>query len=166
MKLIKKLNQYDMFLGFLIVLNVLPFLAPIFLNLGWKAPAKVIYTIYSFLCHQFSWRSIHIADHQCAWCTRDTFIWGTILAVALVVRLYKVKKLKWYWVMPFIIPIALDGGIQTIATLIGFASEEPLYVSTNTLRMITGGTFGLGLGLWMMPMLKEMLLEPELNHHE
>jgi uncharacterized membrane protein len=29
-----------------------PFLPPIFLHFGWTAPAQVIYTVYSFLCHQ------------------------------------------------------------------------------------------------------------------
>lgn len=29
-----------------------PFLAPIFMQLGWEAPASVIYAIYSVLCHQ------------------------------------------------------------------------------------------------------------------
>ncbi len=29
-----------------------PFLAPIFMHLGWEAPAAVIYAIYSVLCHQ------------------------------------------------------------------------------------------------------------------
>lgn len=29
-----------------------PFLAPIFMQLGWTAPAGVIYAIYSVLCHQ------------------------------------------------------------------------------------------------------------------
>ena len=29
-----------------------PFLAPIFMHIGWEAPATVIYAIYSVLCHQ------------------------------------------------------------------------------------------------------------------
>ena len=29
-----------------------PFLAPIFMEIGWQAPAAVVYTIYSVLCHQ------------------------------------------------------------------------------------------------------------------
>lgn len=29
-----------------------PFLAPIFMHIGWEAPAAVIYAIYSVLCHQ------------------------------------------------------------------------------------------------------------------
>ena len=168
MSLIKKArnlangNMYNIFLVGLLILNVLPWLAPIFSSMGWKAPAKVIYTVYSFLCHQFAWRSLHVANHQCAWCARDTFIWGSFFAIALIIKLYKVKAIKWYWIVPFVIPIALDGGIQTIAALVGFRDEDPYYISTNTLRMVTGGTFGTGLGLWMLPSLKEMLDETKI----
>ena len=35
----------------------LPFLAPVFMHLGWDGPARVIYLIYSFLCHQLPQRS-------------------------------------------------------------------------------------------------------------
>jgi uncharacterized membrane protein len=35
----------------------LPFLAPVFMTLGWDSPARVIYIIYSFLCHQLPQRS-------------------------------------------------------------------------------------------------------------
>lgn len=34
-----------------------PFLAPVFMQLGWEGPANGIYTIYSFLCHQLPQRS-------------------------------------------------------------------------------------------------------------
>lgn len=34
-----------------------PFLAPLFMRLGWETPASVIYTIYSFFCHQLPERS-------------------------------------------------------------------------------------------------------------
>lgn len=47
-------------LVFGIVLGIyagLPFLAPVFMHLGWSGPARVIYTIYSFLCHQLPQRS-------------------------------------------------------------------------------------------------------------
>lgn len=55
---------------------VLPFLAPVFMNLGWTAPAKAIYFIYSFLCHQLPQRSFFmfgpksmysLNDIQTAW---------------------------------------------------------------------------------------------------
>lgn len=35
----------------------LPFLAPVFMKLDWEGPAKDIYTLYSFLCHQLPQRS-------------------------------------------------------------------------------------------------------------
>jgi uncharacterized membrane protein len=35
----------------------LPFLAPVFMKLGWQTPARMIYIIYSFLCHQLPQRS-------------------------------------------------------------------------------------------------------------
>lgn len=35
----------------------LPFLAPVFMKLGWETPARMIYFIYSLLCHQLPQRS-------------------------------------------------------------------------------------------------------------
>jgi uncharacterized membrane protein len=35
----------------------LPFLAPVFMQIGWSGPARVIYLIYSWLCHQLPQRS-------------------------------------------------------------------------------------------------------------
>jgi uncharacterized membrane protein len=38
----------------------LPFLAPVFMKWGWEIPARVIYLIYSFLCHQLPQRSFFL----------------------------------------------------------------------------------------------------------
>jgi len=46
---------------FLIVYGLwvwLPFLAPVFMNLGWSNAGKAIYFIYSFFCHQLPERSL------------------------------------------------------------------------------------------------------------
>ncbi|KXK25971.1 MAG: hypothetical protein TR69_WS6001001259 [candidate division WS6 bacterium OLB20] len=144
---------FDLFLGFLVVLNAAPFLAPVFAHIGWELPAEIIYRVYSFLCHQFDWRSIHIFDHQVAWCTRDVFIWGSFLLVALIVRFKGIKPMPWYWIIPFTVPIALDGVIQTVATIFGYVSADPLYMSTNLMRMLTGTLWGVGLGMVMLPLL-------------
>ncbi len=42
----------------------LPFLAPILMKLGASFPAKIIYTIYSPLCHQFAFRSFFLFGEQ------------------------------------------------------------------------------------------------------
>ena len=145
-------NAYNIFLVCLVLLNVVPWLAPLFVYWGWHGPAKVIYRIYSFFCHQIAWRSLQAFDHQCAWCARDTAIWGSFLLVAFVVKYRKVHGFKWYWMIPFALPMALDGGIQLIATLFSVEDDrEPFYVSTNLTRVVTGSIFGTGLGMTLLP---------------
>jgi uncharacterized membrane protein len=42
----------------------IPFLAPVFMRLGWEIPAKVVYTFYSFLCHQLPQRSFFLFGQE------------------------------------------------------------------------------------------------------
>ncbi len=42
----------------------LPFMAPVFMTLGLEFPARAIYTIYSFLCHQLPQRSYFLFGSQ------------------------------------------------------------------------------------------------------
>lgn len=44
-------------IGLLIVYAGLPWLAPVFMKLGWARPARAIYLVYSFMCHQLPQRS-------------------------------------------------------------------------------------------------------------
>lgn len=43
---------------------VTPFLAPVFMRLGWTGPANVIYLIYSTQCHQMAQRSFFLFGPQ------------------------------------------------------------------------------------------------------
>lgn len=153
-KIIKpKLTFTNGFMFFLVLVNVLPILAPILQAAGFNLPAKVIYFIYSFMCHQMHWRSIHLYDHQCAWCARDMAIWGAILIVAVIIKTTHYKGINIIQLIPFTIPIALDGGIQTIATAFGAVDPgSTLYISNNLMRTITGSIFGIGLGSFLMPL--------------
>jgi len=151
----RKLSFSNVFLIGLGGLNILPFLAPILMAIGATPLAKVIYFIYSFFCHQISWRSLQVGDHQCAWCSRCMAMWGGTFLMALVIKIFGLKGLKWYQILPFMIPIALDGGIQTIASVLSINNNDPVYISTNLMRWITGGFFGIGLGATMMPIILE-----------
>ena len=42
---------------FLFVFSALPFLAPVLLHYGYETPARLIYTAYSFTCHQLAFRT-------------------------------------------------------------------------------------------------------------
>lgn len=155
-KLIKNFRFSDGLIVFLIVINILPVLAPILQYHGFIFPAKLIYFVYSFFCHQIHWRSLHVYDHQCAWCARDMAIWGAFLLVAVWVKFYQLKGLRWYYIVPFAMPIALDGGLQTIATAFGLSNGEAFYVSTNLKRLLTGSIFGIGLGLTVLPIITSL----------
>ena len=42
----------------------LPFLAPVFMHLGWDTPGRVLYFVYSFFCHQLPERSFFLFGPQ------------------------------------------------------------------------------------------------------
>jgi uncharacterized membrane protein len=46
------------------ILMIAPFVAPVFMRLGWIGPAKAVYTFYSFLCHQMAQRSFFLFGTQ------------------------------------------------------------------------------------------------------
>jgi uncharacterized membrane protein len=58
-------KRYLLALNLFMLLYVgLPFLAPTFMKLGAELPARVIYRIYSPLCHQFGFRSFFLFGEQ------------------------------------------------------------------------------------------------------
>jgi uncharacterized membrane protein len=48
----------------LAILNGLPFLAPVFMKLGWDSAGRAIYLVYSGLCHQMAQRSFFLFGPQ------------------------------------------------------------------------------------------------------
>jgi uncharacterized membrane protein len=48
-----------------------PFLAPLFMHLGWDGPANAIYFIYSFFCHQLPERSYFFFGPQISYSLSD-----------------------------------------------------------------------------------------------
>lgn len=144
---------------FLVVLNSAPILAPVLLHFGAEGLAKVIYTVYSFFCHQQHWKSLHLFDHQVAWCARDMFIWGSMLLALILVKRKNLQPMTFLALMLYSIPMALDGGIQTIAAVLGYSSGDAFYTSNNFTRMLTGALFGSAMGLFMFTRLKEVVNE-------
>ncbi len=58
-------RHYLALLNVMVFLYVgLPFAAPTLMKLDWTGPARVIYTIYSPLCHQFAFRSFFLFGEQ------------------------------------------------------------------------------------------------------
>jgi uncharacterized membrane protein len=157
----------------------LPLLAPVFMNLGWTAPAKVIYTLYRPACHQRPERSFFVGGSQAAYsieelaaagvdtdpfaraigneavgwkvafCERDTAIYGTLFLAGLA---YAVVRRRWRRrLLPFwaFLLFVAPMGIDGTLQLFG------VYESTWVLRAITGAIFGLGAVLFAYPYLEE-----------
>jgi uncharacterized membrane protein len=151
-----------LFVGFLFVLNVLPFLAPILESMGEKRISGFIYWLYSFTCHQKSSRSIFICDHQHGWCARCTFMWFSTFIASLLVFYFKpireFKGISLKLALLLVLPLALDGSIQLVASFLSVVNmTTPFYESTNSIRALTGILFGIGLGLYLFPRLKDEL---------
>lgn len=53
------------------VWNLLPWLAPVFMRIGWEIPAQTIYLFYSFFCHQLPQRSWFLFGSQFTYTQND-----------------------------------------------------------------------------------------------
>lgn len=145
---------------FFSILFVLPFLAPILSSFGANSISRIIYFIYSWFCHQFHTRSLYLFDHQCAWCARDTGIWAGVLLSSWLYLKGFVERIRWFHLPIFVLPILLDGGVQTISSLISLnqaVENSGEYLSNNFLRFVTGAWLGIGIGLWIVPNISEVI---------
>ena len=49
----------------------LPWLAPVFMHIGWDAPGRILYFIYSFFCHQLPERSFFLFGQKTMYSLRE-----------------------------------------------------------------------------------------------
>lgn len=136
---------------FFAVLALGVILAPVFEHFGLHFLSKTIYFIGGFLCHQMYTRSIHIFDLQVAVCTRDLFMYITMMLSAFITVRYNVRRLPFVFAVLLIMPAAIDGSLQLISSL-GWIGNF-IYYSNNLVRAITGSLYGLGLGFFLFPLL-------------
>ena len=163
----------------------LPLLAPVLMEVGAEKPARVIYTIYMPACHQLPERSFflfgpqavysreelpangvadsnnvfvrrrYIGDpehgYKVAICQRDVAIYGSMFLMGMLFALMRgsLPRLKARYLLLFALPMAIDGVTQLVG----------LRESTWTLRVITGGLFGIGVIWFAYPYLEEAMRE-------
>ncbi len=99
-----------------------------------------------FNCHQIPERSFFIAGRQFPLCARCT----GILAGLIVFPLFVIFKIKIPIILSiiFMIPIALDGGVQLIFCI----------MSNNLRRFLTGVLFSLGFLSLTIEIIKKLVL--------
>lgn len=147
-----------------LALFILANLAPVLKHIGAERPASFLYTIFGFLCHQMYTRSMHLFDYQVAVCTRDEFIYLAMGISAIVTYLKPIKPIKWWAVILFLTPAALDGGLQLASSMLKLMYSNSVsemvtflagYQSVNLLRATTAGLLGVGVGYFLFPILRE-----------
>jgi len=103
-----------------------------------------VYGFFSVTCHQKEERSFFLFDQQMPVCARCTGIYFFLLLGTVLFPLFKKPKILWLYI--FLLPMALDGGLQLISS----------YESNNLLRFITGGLAGLIAPFFIIPGLDSM----------
>jgi uncharacterized membrane protein len=74
----------------------LPFLAPLFMHWGWIVPAKAIYFIYSFLCHQLPERSFFLFGPKAMYSLGEVqAVWENTLNPAILRRFIGSAEMGW-----------------------------------------------------------------------
>jgi uncharacterized membrane protein/glutaredoxin len=118
----------------------LPLLAPLLMAAGLTLPARLIYFVYHFNCHQLPSRSFFVFGYQMAYCQRCTSSYTSILIGGLIfaLRRERIKPLSWKLYLLALVPMAVDGIPQFFG----------LHESNWWLRTISGTIFGLA-SVWL-----------------
>jgi uncharacterized membrane protein len=157
----------------------LPLLAPVLMDAGWTAPAKVIYTLYRPACHQRPERSYFyggpeaiysieeleaagvdtnpfaraIGNEQVGWkvafCERDVAIYGSIFLTGLVYAVFRKQLSSRRMRLRRFALFLVPMAIDGTLQLFG------IYESTWLMRSLTGAIFGIGAVLFAYPYVDE-----------
>jgi uncharacterized membrane protein len=98
--------------------------------------AQAVYTMGDIECHQIAERSYYLNGNELPICSRDVGLSIGLLA-GMVVGLLYVRRINPFLLAVGILPILLDGGLQTVSS----------YQSNNTLRILTGIVAGVAVAL-------------------
>ncbi len=126
-------------------------LTPVLAYLGVEPLAGQIFRAYHAICEQIPSHSFYILGHQVALCARNFSLYFAIWAGTMLFRFARrhIHPLKWYWLVLFLLPMALDGGTQ----MFGWR-ESNVY-----LRVITDLLFGFGICWFALPFVQEAIDE-------
>jgi uncharacterized membrane protein len=167
----------------------LPLLAPVLMDVGWRVPAQVIYTLYRPACHQRPERSFFVGGPQAvysmeelaaagvdldplaraignesvgwkvAFCQRDVAIYGAIFLSGLAFGLLRRWRRTWQMPLRYYLLFLIPMGVDGTLQLFG------LYTSTWVMRAITGVIFGVGTVLFAYPYLEDGFSEVRQSIH-
>ena len=153
------LRHWLLFANVLVLLyGGLPWLSPLAYAEGYSWLGRLIFLVYTPLCHQEPDRSFFLRGYQVAFCHREAAMYTALfaggLAFALVRRFAKPVSLKVGALL--LLPMLLDGGSHLLDDLfhLGLRSADNAIGTPNFwLRMITGLLFAVAVLITIYPRL-------------
>lgn len=125
--------------------------APILSSSNLSIISSPIYTFFSYICHQLSDRSLHIAGHQMAVCSRCFGVYFGLAAGVLAYPLWRsideIEPIPRFWLFLSLIPISVDWSL----TILG------IWENTHLSRFVTGMILGATCATYIVPALIEIV---------
>ena len=104
-----------------------------------------IYTFFSYICHQIPDRSLHVAGHQMAVCSRCFGVYSGLLIGIVVYPLWRRidenEPISRVWLFASLVPITIDWSL----TIFG------IWENTHLSRLMTGFVLGFACATFIVP---------------
>ena len=112
--------------------------------------ASPIYTFFSYICHQIPERSLHVAGHQMAVCSRCSGVYLGLLVGVVIYPLWRpldeTEPIARIWLFLSLIPITIDWSL----TVLG------IWENTHVTRLVTGLILGAACATFIVPALVDI----------
>ena len=125
--------------------------APSLLANGLNAASAPVYTFFSYVCHQIPERSLYIAGHQLAVCSRCFGVYAGLLFGILIYPLWRhvdeIEPIPRFWLFLSLVPITIDWSL----TIFG------IWENSHFSRFVTGLILGAVCATFIVPALVEIV---------
>jgi uncharacterized membrane protein len=140
----------------------LPWLSPLARANGNELLGRLIFWIYSPLCHQLPERAFFVYGYQVAYCHRDVAIYTTLFAGGVLFGLVGkwIKPAPWWFALALSLPILIDGGSHMLDDLLPAVIRgggDAIGTVNFWLRIITGVLFAFAVLIAVYPRLNRDL---------
>ncbi len=149
--------------GMVLVYGGLPWLSPLLISMGYTQAGRLLFYLYTPLCHQRPTQSFFLLGNQVAFCHREAAMYTALFVGGLIfarVR-HTLRPIRFRLMLLLLLPLALDGTthlIDEIVPSLALRSPNDAIGSINWwLRMITGVLFAVAVVLGIYPRLEQDL---------
>lgn len=131
--------------GVVLTWALLIIIAPIAKANGLTALSRLLYSFYSYICHQIPGRSFHVEGEQFGVCSRCFGVYFGLLFGYVIYPLWRrvdeIEPISRIWLFLSLIPIGVDWSL----TVFG------IWENTFTSRFITGMILGVACATFIVP---------------